>query len=165
MKRSELRKRVMRAIKQGGLDLPSKPAVIEDNEEQFPSHLSGLSDYDLRNLISRLAAQVAYAHSYCGLCEVDAVAYKRDAKNYEKMRKSYIKAQLREEGVKNPQVWEIEARLADDPLWDEKAFALEEAEAMLTLSTSLRRAYEAQYAAASRELSARISDPEGMGEA
>lgn len=147
---SELRKRVMTALRRQNIESPQHPGKV-DEASQFPKDITQLSDIDVRQLMSFWTAQLGYMNVYHARCLVDVSAYKRAVKEYERSYRARHKQ-------KNDKVWEIDSGLADDSHYQRLYSRFEEAEALVTITKSLKDSFEQYYTAASRELTARMSE-------
>lgn len=149
-KRSELRKRVLRSLRGRDITMPASPGMI-DEDQQFPLDITAVSTEKVRSLMSFWTGHLGYINSLFSRHMVDAMAYKREVRDYERRYKARNKS-------KSDRVWEIEAELADDSHYERLVNTWQEAEAMVTVLKSLRDAYEGYYNAASRELTARMGE-------
>jgi hypothetical protein len=157
--RSELRKRVLRALKkEHGISMPTPPEGQNGEIEQFPKDMTSLSDIQVRQQMSYWKAMSGFTNTLLARSMVDEKAYKREARDYERQYK------FRNKPDKSSPMWEVEAGLADDQHYRRLTEKLEQAEAMVILLKSVRDAQDGYYTAASRELTARTSDGMGGGE-
>lgn len=147
---SELRKRVMSALRGQQIYVPAHPGAVTE-EQQFPKDITKLSDLEVRQLMSFWTAQLGYVTAYHSRCAVDLMSYKRSVKDYER---SYRAANKQ----KNDKAWEVDAGLADDSFYQSLYAKYEQAEAMTIVTKSLRDTMESYYNAASREMTARMSE-------
>lgn len=147
---SDLRKRVLQSLKQTRINMPTAPDPVSE-ENQFPLDITALSDVAVRRLMSFWTAHLGYLNSYHSRCMVDAMAFKREVKQYERMFKAKHKGE-------KDKVWEIDAELANDNVYQRYVNRWEEAEAMAIVTKSLKESYESYYASASRELTARMGE-------
>lgn len=151
--RSELRKRVMGALKRGhGLTVPSSPGGEDGEVKEFPKDLTQLTEVGVRQQMSYWKAMTGYVNTLLARSEVDQMAYKREVRDYERQYKFNNKPE------KSSAMWEIEAGLADDKTYQRLSHRLEGASAMVVLLKSLRDSYSGYYDVCSREMTARLGE-------
>lgn len=147
---SELRKRVMSSLRKQNVYSPVHPGAV-DEDGQFPTDITALSDIEVRQLMSFWTAQLGYIITYHARCVVDVTAYKRAVRDYERA----YRASNRQ---KNDKAWEVDAGLANDTMYQSLSSKHEHADALVTITKSLKDTFEQYYAAASREMTARLGE-------
>lgn len=153
IERSELRKRVLRALKKGsGLSMPPSPEGEGGEVKEFPKDLTQLQDIEIRQQMSYWQAMTGFANTMLARSMVDEKAYKREVRDYERRFKWNNKP------AKGDPMWAVEAGLAEDQHYQRMSMRLEQAEVMVILLKSLRDAYAGYYTASSRELTARLGE-------
>lgn len=151
--KSELRKRIIGSLKRGhGLSMPSAPEGEDGEVKEFPKDLTQLTEIEVRQQMSYWKAMQGFVNTLLARSEVDAKAYKREARDYERSYKWNNKP------AKGDPMWAVEAGLAEDEHYQRVAMKLEQAEAMVIVLKSMRDTYDGYYTVASRELTARMGE-------
>lgn len=149
---SSLRKRVMQAMSRSGINLQPAPEPVSE-ADRFPRDITKLSELEVRRLLSFWTGHLGYLNTMLARASIDHLAYDQEVKQYERRHRLLH----REEGNKKDAKWVYDDELVDDELYQRLLTNRLHASAAMEFMKALQKSYEAYFAAASRELTARIS--------
>ena len=145
---TELRKRVMGALREKKIPMPKTPEGAMEGAH-FPDDLTACDTVAIRQMMSRFTQRLGFVNTLLSRSEIDAEQYKHRMK----ARERQIKMESEEE-----RQWKVEATFENDPIWVPAKEQYDAAYGMIRVLKSLQVTYDQYFRALSRELSAREAE-------